>query len=330
MSAAVIKNAAVSETQAVVPPQAKQAQRGTAAKADSSDQADDLRRIVEEKRRSIRRKGRIRTIAVLSGKGGVGKSNIALALSCAIADTGKRVLLLDADLGMANLDILCGISAKFNLSHLVDGSRTLSEVLTPLEERLNVLPGGVGLREMADLDAESLERVYDTLVGLEDKADVVVLDTGAGIHRGVISFASAADITLLVTTPEPTSVRDAYGVIKSLGQDGQNSADEKLFLAINMVTGEGEAIDVAERIRTASKQFLGREPSYLGYVLRDMNVERAVRRRKIFYRATPSSPAALCIKKLASGLIEIMDGPAVPAKAKGLKAFFLKLTRGFK
>ncbi|MBQ7262581.1 MAG: MinD/ParA family protein [Synergistaceae bacterium] len=292
------------------------------------DQARDLRRLVEEKRQAIRQKGRLRTIAVLSGKGGVGKSNMSIALSCAFADCGKRVVLLDADLGLANLDILCGVSARYNLSHLVDGSRRLEEILIPLEERVSLLPGGVGLREMADLEDEAMDRVFGALDGLEDRMDLLILDTGAGIHKGVLSFARAADLALLVTTPEPTSVRDAYGVIKSMGRVARERGGE-IMLVVNMAGSKEEAQEVSERIRMASMQFLGNAPAYLGYVLKDDSVERAVRGRKAFYRASPSSAASRCVKRLADEILRSWEGRVVPRDSRGLRSFFLRLTRGF-
>ena len=294
-----------------------------------SDQAGDLRRLVEAQRREVRQNGGAgpRTLAVLSGKGGVGKSNLALALSCALADQGKRVVLLDADLGMANIDILCGISARFNLSHVVDGSRRLDDVLVPLEERLDILPGGAGLKEMADLDDAELAGVIDALGLLEDRADIVVLDTGAGIHKGVLAFALAADTTVLVTTPEPTSVRDAYGVIKSIGGVAE---ERELLLVVNMAASEREAREVADRIVMAAKQFLGRAPVYLGCVLRDETVGRAVRLRRSFYRLFPAAPAGACVRRLVDGLLGLWGGNREPSFApKGFKAFFLRLSRAF-
>lgn len=298
------------------------------------DQAGELRRIVEEKRLVLRKKsqkGQLRTIAVLSGKGGVGKSNVSVALAYALADRGKRVILLDADLGMANLDILCGVSAKYNLSHLVKGSRTLSEILIPLEDRVALLPGGVGLREMADLDDATLERVFDMLTELEERADYLILDAGAGIHKGVLSFARAADMALLVTTPEPTSVRDAYGVIKSLESGAGRGRGQALMLVVNMVSNKKEGQDVAERIRLASMQFLGNAPTYLGHILKDDNVTRAVRGCKAFYRQTPSCSAASCVNRLTDELLRLWEGQPVPQETRtgGLRSFLLRLTRGF-
>ena len=295
-----------------------------------SDQAGDLRRLVEARRQEVRRHcgNGPRTVAVLSGKGGVGKSNLALALTCALADSGNRVVLLDADLGMANIDLLCGIGGRFNLSHVVDGSRRLDEVVVPLEENVEILPGGSGLKDLADLDDTELSGVIDSLGLLEDRADIVILDTGAGIHKGVLAFALAADTTILVTTPEPTSVRDAYGVLKSL--EGASPEGKELLLVVNMAGSGGEAREGAGRILTASHQFLGRSPVYLGHVLRDDAVGRAVRLRRPFYRLFPSAPAGLCVRRLADDLLArwgVRRGFSYPPR--GLKAFFLRLSRGF-
>ena len=295
-----------------------------------SDQAGDLRRLVEARRQEVRRHcgNGPRTVAVLSGKGGVGKSNLALALTCALADSGNRVVLLDADLGRANIDLLCGIGGRFNLSHVVDGSRRLDEVVVPLEENVEILPGGSGLKDLADLDDTELSGVIDSLGLLEDRADIVILDTGAGIHKGVLAFALAADTTILVTTPEPTSVRDAYGVLKSL--EGASPEGKELLLVVNMAGSGGEAREVAGRILTASHQFLGRSPVYLGHVLRDDAVGRAVRLRRPFYRLFPSAPAGLCVRRLADDLLArwgVRRGFSYPPR--GLKAFFLRLSRGF-
>ena len=295
-----------------------------------SDQAGDLRRLVEAQRQEVRQHhgSGLRTVAILSGKGGVGKSNLALALTCALADSGNRVVLLDADLGMANIDLLCGIGGRFNLSHVVDGSRRLDEVVVPLEENVEILPGGSGLKDLADLDDTELSGVIDSLGLLEDRADIVILDTGAGIHKGVLAFALAADTTILVTTPEPTSVRDAYGVLKSL--EGASPEGKELLLVVNMAGSGGEAREVAGRILTASHQFLGRSPVYLGHVLRDDAVGRAVRLRRPFYRLFPSAPAGLCVRRLADDLLArwgVRRGFSYPPR--GLKAFFLRLSRGF-
>ena len=288
---------------------------------------------------------RLHTLSVLSGKGGVGKSNIAAALSFALADFGKRVVLIDADLGMANLDILCGVrNARYNIAHLIEGSRNLNEILvhfktseraTNLNGAVSLLPGGYGIKEIADLDDYAMERLFDALSGLEELSDYLIMDAGAGIHRGALSFAYASEITLLITTPEPTSIRDAYGVIKSLGAaawQGSKDAAGGLMLVVNMASSSREAQEVAERIRLASMQFLGNTPMYLGYVLKDDIVERSVKNCRIFYRTDPESNAGICVRNLAGDLLRLCEGADIrhedmPVRRKGMRGFLSRLAK---
>ena len=298
-----------------------------------------------EKKKAENTAPRLHTLSVLSGKGGVGKSNIAAALSFALADFGKRVVLIDADLGMANLDILCGVrNARYNIAHLIEGSRNLNEILvhfktseraTNLNGAVSLLPGGYGIKEIADLDEYAMERLFDALSGLEEMSDYLIMDAGAGIHKGALSFAYASEITLLITTPEPTSIRDAYGVIKSLGAaawQGSKDAASGLMLVVNMVSSSREAQEVAERIRLASMQFLGNAPMYLGYVLKDDIIERSVKNCRIFYRSDPDSNAGICVRNLAGDLLRLCEGADVKheeiaPKKKGMRGFFSRLAK---
>lgn len=312
-----------------------------------TDQAGELRRMVTDNRQKKKAEtppARLHTLSILSGKGGVGKSNIAAALSFALADFGKRVVLIDADLGMANLDILCGVrNAKYNIAHLIEGSRSLNEILvhfktseraTKLNGSVSLLPGGYGIREIADLDEFALERLFESLSDLEMMSDYLIMDAGAGIHKGALSFAYASEITLLITTPEPTSIRDAYGVIKSLGsaawQESKDSATG-VMLIVNMASSSREAQEVAERIRLASMQFLGNAPMYLGYVLKDDVIERSVKNCRIFYRSDPDSNAGICVRNLAGDLLRMCEGMNVeheklPEKKKGIRGFLSRLS----
>ena len=316
------------------------------------DQAGELRRMVQDnidKSKAAAPSRKLHTLSILSGKGGVGKSNIAAGLSFALADFGKRVVLIDADLGMANLDILCGVNnARYNISHLIDGSRNLNEILvhfrtsqraTNQNGAVALLPGGVGLKDIADLDEFDMERLFESLSGLESLSDYLIMDAGAGIHKGVLSFAYASEITLLVTTPEPTSIRDAYGVIKSLGAAAWESIEgvaTGLMLVVNMASSSREASEVAERIRLASMQFLGNAPVYLGYVLKDDVIEQSVKGRRIFYRADPESKASICVRNLAGELLRFCDGTNIKPenipedeREGTIKAFFRRLTGNF-
>jgi flagellar biosynthesis protein FlhG len=293
-----------------------------------SDQAKELRRIVDEHRQVKRGSGKLRTIAVLSGKGGVGKSNLSVNLACALAEIGKRVVLLEADVGLSNIDMLCGITVKYHLGHLIDGSRRLEEVLVELDRNVWILPGGSGIKELAELDEPQLAELIDELQVLEESVDVLLIDTGAGLHRGALAFAAAADTMILLTTPEPTSIRDAYGVLKTL-QNSQGSESKNIVSVVNMARSEREGLEVANRLRVAAGQFLGLPISYLGCILKDHFVEQAVRMRKPFYQLYPHSPAAECIRKIVYAPGMFGKTVVFPHSPRGLKSFFSRLTRGY-
>jgi flagellar biosynthesis protein FlhG len=295
-----------------------------------SDQARELRRIVELQRQENRAGGgNMRTLAVLSGKGGVGKSNLSLNLACALAEQEQRVILLDADLGLANLDMLCGITARYNLAHLIDGSRSIDDVLVEFSHNIWILPGGSGIRELADLDEARLAELIEMLAVLEDRADILIVDTGAGIHRGVLTFAAAADTAILITTPEPTSIRDAYGVLKALRSTPMSGSKTDIAFVVNMTHSEAEGLEVANRIRMAANRFLGLSINYMGCILNDDLVGKAVRIRKPFYQLYPASRASECVRKLGYALTGAPEkGIANINPPRGLKAFFFRLTRG--
>jgi len=295
-----------------------------------SDQAKELRNIVERRKHKRRNLGNLRTFTILSGKGGVGKSNLSVNLACALAEHEKKVVLLDADLGLANLDMLCGITAKYNLSHLIDGSKVLDDILVALEKNIWMLPGGSGVQELADLDGGRLAELIDSIGLLEDRADVLLVDTGAGIHKSVLSFAAAADTVLLITTPEPTSIRDAYGLLKALKNSAENKEEKDIVFVVNMASSEKEGFEVASRLRLAASQFLELSVNYIGCILKDSFVEQAVRIRKPFYRLFPNSPAAQCIRVIVRSLCSTSGGEIVRInQSRGLKAFFYRLARGF-
>lgn len=296
-----------------------------------SDQAKELRRIVERHKQKNKNLGNLKTFTILSGKGGVGKSNLTLSLACALAEEKKKIVLMDADLGLANLDMLCGITSRYNLSHLIDGSRGLDEVLAPMEENIWVLPGGSGVKELADLDERRLVELIDNIALLENRADVLLVDTGGGIHKSVLAFAAAADTVILVTTPEPTAIRDAYGILKALKNSAERNEKRDIVFIVNMANSEKEGFEVANRLRMAANQFLGLSISYIGCVLRDHFVEQAVRMRKPFYRLFPNSPSAKCIRSITEMLASDVprNGIIGVNQPRGLKAFFYSLARGY-
>ncbi len=290
-----------------------------------ADQAGELRRIVAGRRRKLSGLPGLRSIAVLSGKGGVGKSNLAVNLGLALTASGKKVVILDADLGMANVDLLCGIAPKFTLAHLVKGERSVEEVLVSLENGLLLLPGGPGVQELAELGDDAQSLLIDRLSVLEGLADILMIDTGAGIHKNTLSFGVAADSTILVTTPEPTSIRDVYGVLKTLAINTGSRID--VTLVVNMAGSHSEGNEVAERIQMAANQFLSLPVAYGGSILLDECVGKAVRMRTPFFLAAPSCQASRDIAAIAqklSGADEHQDS----LSGRGIKSFFFRLARG--
>ena len=239
------------------------------------------------------------TIAVTSGKGGVGKSNIALNLAILLSAAGNRVALLDADFGLANLDVLVDAQVRSNLAHVVAGQRRLSDVVVDLACGVQLVPGASGLAQMANLNDFQRANLIAELTGLEDSNDVIVLDTGAGIGRNVMTFASGADTVLVVTTPEPTSITDAYATIKVLHQQG---CDGKISLLVNFASDRTEARSTYSRIATVARDFLGVSLFDAGYILADPKVPAAVRKREPYVLAYPRCQASRCLAALATKL----------------------------
>lgn len=243
---------------------------------------------------------RARILAVTSGKGGVGKSNMAVNLSIALSRMGKRVVLLDADLGTANADLLCNLPAPAcNLSHVIAGRRTLAQAIVDAPGGFRIVPGASGLAQVAALEEYERARLVRDLKHLEDDTDIIIIDTGAGVSPNVLTFACGADQQLVVTTPEPTAIADAYAVIKSV----HRQSDEHDFrLIVNMARSKAEAAAVFERLDGVCRRFLNLHLWYAGYVLHDQAVGRAVRKRQPFIIDNPRCDASLCVQQIARKL----------------------------
>ncbi len=279
------------------------------------DQATHLRTLAQERRRAT-------VIAVTSGKGGVGKSNIAVNLAIQLAGVGKKVVLLDADLGLANADVLCNIDLPWNLSHVIARKKDLSEVLVKVPGGFSLIGGASGLARMADLSDGDRQRLITALAELEEQADVILIDTGAGISPSVLSFTRAADHVLVVTTPEPTAITDAYAVIKVLSRD---QSDRRVSLLVNQVRSAHEGRVVHERISKVARQFLSVSVFDAGYVFADEQVPAAVRRRTPFVIGAPRCPASQCLSQLA---MRLEQGVAAKMLAGG--GFFNRMSRWFR
>ncbi|HEY8667444.1 MAG TPA: MinD/ParA family protein [Tepidisphaeraceae bacterium] len=278
------------------------------------DQAAHLRSMA-------RGRPRARVIAITSGKGGVGKSNVAVNLAIKLAAAGKSVVLLDADLGLANADVLCNIDLPTNLSHVIARKKELREVMVKGPGGFDLIGGASGLARMADLTDYDRQRLIDAMGELEEQTDIILVDTGAGISPNVLAFTRAADQVLVVTTPEPTAITDAYAVIKVLSRDG---SDRQICLLVNQVRSPAEAKVVLERIAKVAKQFLGVSVLDAGYVMADEAVQTAVRRRTPFVIGSPRCMASHCVAQLA---MRIERGVVSPAATTG---FLNRMSRWFK
>lgn len=244
-----------------------------------------------------------RTIAITSGKGGVGKSNLVANLAIGISRLGKSVLVLDADLGMANLDVLFGVRPQHTLYHVIKGVKDLLDIIISGAPGVKFIAGGSGMRELADLDAQQRSRILQKLESIESYTDVFLIDTGAGLSSNVMSFVRSADEVLVVTTPEPTAMADAYGVIKALHTESETFP--QVSIIVNKVKKPEEGSLVAGRMIKVAKQFLDVDVTYAGYVLEDRNVIRSVRAQKPFMNLYPHTQASACVSNIVARLFGV-------------------------
>lgn len=239
---------------------------------------------------------RRRIVAVTSGKGGVGKTNIVTNLAIALSRQGIRVLVLDGDLGLANVDLLLGIAPQFDLQDVILGNRNIRDVMLEGPDGIRLIPASSGVEELANLDEYRTECLIRSLAELESEVDIILIDAPSGISVHTISLAQAADQILVVTTPEPTAFSDAYATIKVLIQRNPRCAPA---LLVNQVDSEEAALAVAKRVKTVAKRFLNLDVDYWGYILADESVPKSVLRQEPFLSTYPYSPAASCIYQLA-------------------------------
>lgn len=239
---------------------------------------------------------RRKLLAVTSGKGGVGKTNIVTNLAVALARQGVRVLVLDGDLGLANVDLLLGIAPQYDLQDVILGDRRIEDVVLEGPDGIRVIPASSGVEELANLDEYRTECMLRSLSSLEEDVDMILIDAPSGIGSHAISLSQAADQIIVVTTPEPTSFSDAYAMIKVLSQRPLKCTP---CLLVNQANSEEEALEVARRVQSVSKRFLNLDVEYWGFILADESVHKAVVRQEPFLSMYPYSPASSCIHQLA-------------------------------
>ena len=279
-----------------------------------NDQAEKLRLMVRKNTRTAR------VIAVTSGKGGVGKTNVAANLAICLAASGREVVLLDADLGLANIDVILNLRTRRTLADVIESGRSIDEVIVPGPGGIRVIPGASGLVQLSDLTEFQRQRLIQEIGALEHQADFIIVDTGAGITRDVLAFCEAADHTVVVTTPEPTSITDAYAMIKRLSRTRQCA---RVSLLVNMTASRTEAKKVFQRLSAAGSRFLDAALYDAGYILRDEHVAQAVRQREPLVLAYPRCQASYCLLALAGKLGRARESAAAQ------QGFFRKVVNWF-
>ncbi|SDW27213.1 MinD/ParA family protein [Paenibacillus sp. CF384] len=286
-----------------------------------TDQAEALRNLVRNQEQKD--EGRTtRVITVTSGKGGVGKSNFSLNFSLALQRIGQKVLIFDADIGMANIDVLMGVSSPYNLYHLLKQEKTIWEIIQEGPQGVHFIAGGSGFKDLLDLSEAQLDYFAEQINKLHGQYDFILFDTGAGLSKETVKFITAAQETIVVTTPEPTSITDAYALIKMVTAM-EHDVQFKLIVNRAIDTKEGNA--TADKIGLVAKRFLNIELPVLGILPDDPNVTKAVKKQVPFSMAYPSTEASKSILEIAKRFVDV---PQLPAAANsGVKGFLHKMFR---
>ncbi|MEJ2404896.1 MAG: MinD/ParA family protein [Candidatus Thiodiazotropha sp.] len=273
------------------------------------DQATGLRRMIHPEP--------VRVIAITGGKGGVGKTNISANLGVALAEMGRRVMLLDADMGLANLDVVLGLHAHKNLSHVMRGESTLEEIIVTGPKGMRVVPGASGIQHMAEMSPAENAGLIHAFSEVANDVDVLLIDTAAGISDVVISFSRAAQEQIVVVCDEPASITDAYAIIKLLNRDHGIS---RFQILANMVKSVQEGRDLYNKMCRVTDQYLDVMLNYMGSIPYDEQLRKAVKSQKPVVEAYPRSRAAQAFKNLAKKA----DNWPVPAGVSGDLQFFVE------
>lgn len=269
------------------------------------DQADKLREKVEMLNDRVPSS---RVITVTSGKGGVGKTSISVNLALQLKEQGKNVVILDADFGLANVEVMLGIRPQYNLVDLIYNNKTIEEIITEGPMGIGFISGGSGVQDLVNLDKERIKKLIAKLVKLDSLYDVIIIDTGAGIADSVIEFVLSSPEVLLVVTPEPTSITDAYSLLKAVNRKKDFKREQKSIKVIaNRVENVEEGQEIYNKISIVVSKFLNIQLEYIGYIPLDKKIANAVIEQKPVSLSAPNSEAAIHIRGICNKLLDVPE-----------------------
>ena len=280
------------------------------------DQAQHLREQVSRNERQLK------LITVTSGKGGVGKTSLTVNLALALQQMGHSVLVVDADFGLANIDVMLGLQSTYNLSHLLRGQRTLREITQRGASGVRFISGGSGVFDLLNMNGSQLDSLLDGLMGLEDEIDIIFFDTGAGINENILRLIMASSETVVVTTPEPTAILDAYALVKTVSR---REGAPPIRLVMNKAESKKEADNATIGFQGVIRKYLQQDVESLGYVLFDVEVGRSIKRQSPILLSHPGSLTARCIQEIARRLAILETEPVAPQSPLG--RLFARLRR---
>lgn len=287
------------------------------------DQAEKLRNIIKMQNQP---QNVSRVITVTSGKGGVGKSSFSVNLAIQLQRLGNRVVILDADFGLANVEVMLGIRPNHNLADLMFHNRTIKEIITKGPEGIGFISGGSGIRELTNLTKEQIFYVTQALGELDQIADIIIVDTGAGIAESVIDFATASSEILLMVTPEPTSITDAYALLKTLNRSEHlKKGSTRVKMITNCVKSYEEGKDIFSKVSIVADKFLDLRLEHLGSMLEDTYVSKSIIQQTPFIIAYPGAKATVSLLQLASALN--VNRMGIQEDKKGIRQLFQNLIR---
>lgn len=286
------------------------------------DQAQSLREYMHRLQEQQGNNKKCRVLTITSGKGGVGKSNFSLNFALALKASGKKVVVLDLDFTTTNINILMGVTPKYNLTDVLNQRNTIWDILEIGVGGIEYIAGDLDIQDLMGFDQRALTYFWDQIQKLQTYADFILLDTGAGISKELMEFIFASDETIIVTTPEPTSIADSYSVLKTVFH--YNEQQPKFRLVINRAQNIGEAVETSRALKNACNKFLKINLSTLGYIMEDTHVRQSVRMQMPFFLSYPKCEASNNIKEIVHTYLPEIDLNST-VSSKGLRGFFEKI-----